>query len=128
MGIQGQAVSRWAISQVQGKFCVRGEMHTENVDFFESWSPVVAWSTVHLILTLVISHGWESRPIDFSNAFVHYRRRHLHPSPPNFEPDENQGDQEVIMKLNKSLNGFQAAGFFQWFLPNYTPPSPGANV
>jgi Reverse transcriptase (RNA-dependent DNA polymerase) len=100
----------------KARFCVRGDMQIEQVDYFESWSPVVAWSTVRLTLTLAISQGWESRQIDFSNAFVQSRIDDdiYIRVPPMFEPDENQGDQDVVMKLNKSLYGLVQAPYL-WF-------------
>jgi hypothetical protein len=55
----------------KARFCVRGDMQIEGVDFFETYSPVVAWSTVRLLLTLSVHLGWESKQVDYTLAFVH---------------------------------------------------------
>lgn len=36
----------------KARFCVRGDKQVEGMDFWETWSPVVQWSTVRTIMTL----------------------------------------------------------------------------
>jgi len=73
--------------KTKARFCCRGDMQVANVDYFHSWSPVVPWSTVRLVLSLALSQGWESRQIDFSNAFVqsHIKEDVYIRMPPMFE-------------------------------------------
>ena len=42
-----------SVKKFKARFCVMGNRKTHGVDFFETWSPVVQWSTVRLVL---ISH------------------------------------------------------------------------
>ena len=34
---------------------------TEGVDYFETYAPVVIWSTVRLSLTLILLNGWNTK-------------------------------------------------------------------
>ncbi len=54
----------------KARFCCRGDKQIAGVDFFESYAPVVAWSTVRMVMNIAIQQGWASRQVDFSNAFV----------------------------------------------------------
>jgi Reverse transcriptase (RNA-dependent DNA polymerase) len=45
------------ISKYKARFCVRGDMQVEGEDFFESYAPVVQWSSVRLMLIMSIVHG-----------------------------------------------------------------------
>jgi hypothetical protein len=37
---------------------------------FDTFAPVVQWSTVHLLMMLALQYGYKTKHIDFSNAFV----------------------------------------------------------
>ncbi|KAL7479591.1 hypothetical protein ACHAW6_005324 [Cyclotella cf. meneghiniana] len=37
------------IKKFKARFCVRGDCQVEGIDFFETWAPVVQWSTVRTI-------------------------------------------------------------------------------
>ena len=39
------------------RYCVWGDKQIAGVDYFETYAPVVQWSTVRLLLTLVLSKG-----------------------------------------------------------------------
>jgi hypothetical protein len=41
-------------SKFKARFCVRGNLEKEGVDFFETYAPVCQWSTVRMILTMVL--------------------------------------------------------------------------
>jgi hypothetical protein len=54
----------------KARFCARGDMQTEGVDFFETYAPVVQWSTIRLLLSTVLTEGWTTRQVDYTNAFA----------------------------------------------------------
>ena len=35
------------------RLCVRGDLQTEGVDYFEIYTPLVQWSTIRLLLILI---------------------------------------------------------------------------
>jgi hypothetical protein len=57
-------------SKFKARYCVRGDMQQEGVDYFETYAPVVQWSTIRMILTLVLREGWSTRQVDYTNAFA----------------------------------------------------------
>ena len=54
----------------KARFCARGELRKEGVDFFETYAPVVQWSTIRLLLSTVLTEGWTTRQLDYTNAFA----------------------------------------------------------
>ena len=56
----------------KARFCTRGgDMQTEGMDFFETYAPVVQWSTtIRLLLSTVLAEGWTTRQVDYTNAFA----------------------------------------------------------
>jgi hypothetical protein len=60
----------WRLKQLRSRFCVRGDQQVEGVDYFESYAPVVQWSTVRVVFIMVIIYGLVSRQVDFQNASV----------------------------------------------------------
>ena len=41
----------------KARYCVRGDLQTEGVDYFDTYAPVVQWSTVRMLLTLILYNG-----------------------------------------------------------------------
>eukprot|EP00804_Cyclotella_cryptica_P016960 CCRYP_001892-RA/>CCRYP_001892-RA protein AED:0.32 eAED:0.41 QI:0/0/0/1/1/1/2/0/530 len=52
-------------------FCVCDDMRIQDVDFFDTWSPIVCWSTVSLLMILSTKLGLRSAQADISAAFLH---------------------------------------------------------
>ena len=76
-------------------------------DYIETFAAVAKMVTVHILLTIEISKGWDLYQLDFNNAFLHgdlqediYMKPPLgcHPSQPN-----------IVRKLKKSLYGLVQA-------------------
>ena len=55
------------IKKFKARYCVRGDLQEGT---FETYAPVVAWSTVRLFLVLSLTLDWYTCSIDFTNAFV----------------------------------------------------------
>lgn len=47
-------------------FCQQPEINSH-----DTFNPVVKPSKIHLVLSIVVSHGWSLRQIDIQNAFLH---------------------------------------------------------
>jgi hypothetical protein len=59
------------IRKLKARFCVRGDMQVEGVDYFDTFAPVVNWTTVRLMLILSIILGLATKQVDYTAAFVH---------------------------------------------------------
>ena len=49
---------------------MRGDKQVQGVDFFKYYTPVVQWTTIHLILILAIVLNWVTVQTDFTNAYA----------------------------------------------------------
>ena len=59
------------VRKLKARFCVRGDRQIEGVDYFETFAPVVAWTTVRLLLILSVILGLYTMQVDYTAAFVH---------------------------------------------------------
>jgi hypothetical protein len=82
--------------------CVRGDRQVQGTDFFESWSPVVNWHTVRLLMIFSTKLNLHSSQANITAAFVHAQ---LKPTktvyiyqPPGFHRPGN-----YVLKLKCSL-------------------------
>ena len=58
------------VKKLKARWCIRGDRQIEGVDFFETYAPVVSWSTVRLLLILSIVLGLATKQVDYTLAFV----------------------------------------------------------
>ena len=59
------------IKKLKARFCVRGYEQIEGVDYFDTYAPVITWTTVRLLLILTVVLGLKSKQVDYTAAFVH---------------------------------------------------------
>ncbi len=59
------------IKKFKACFCDRGDMQLEGVDFFETYAPVVQWTTIRLMFILEVLLGLKSKQGDVTCAFLH---------------------------------------------------------
>ena len=105
------------IKSYKARFCVRGDRQKEGVDFFDTYAPVVSWSTVRLLLTLSVIHDLETRQVDYTNAFVQadlHDDEHVYIELPDYFGSRD--GENVVLKLKKSLYGLKQAPlrWFEW--------------
>ena len=114
------------IKKLKARFCVRGDKQLEGIDYFETFAPVVSWTTVRLMLILSLVLNLATRQVDYTAAFLH--------APIDEDPDiEHMSAEErrrsgvfmempkgfsepgKVLKLKKSLYGLKQAprNFFQ---------------
>jgi hypothetical protein len=59
------------VKKFKARFCARGDQQLEGVDFFETYDPVVQWTTVRLMLILEVLLDLKSKQRDVTAAFLH---------------------------------------------------------
>jgi hypothetical protein len=60
-----------SVRKLKARFCARGDLQIEGVDYFETFAPVVNWQTIRLMLILSIVLGLATKPVDYTAAFIH---------------------------------------------------------
>ena len=90
------------------RYCVRGDKQVEGVDYFETYAPIVQWSTIRLILTMVLANGWVTKQVDYTNAFAQatLNEEVYIEQPKGFARKDKQN---LVLKLIKSLYGLKQA-------------------
>ena len=59
------------IKKFKARFCARGDQQIEGIDFFETYAPVVQWTTIRLMLILEVLLDLQSKQGDVTAAFLH---------------------------------------------------------
>ena len=98
----------------KARYVVRGDMQKEGIDYHETYAPVVQWSSIRLLLTLVLAHNWTTKQVDYTNAFAQAKlKEEVYVEPP--KGFTNQDGQDKVPKLHTSLYGLKQAPrtFFQ---------------
>jgi hypothetical protein len=53
------------------RFCARGDHQIKGVDFFDTFAPVVNWTSVRLLLILSAILSLSTKQVDYTAAFIH---------------------------------------------------------
>jgi hypothetical protein len=95
-------------SRFKARYCVRGDQQTEGVDYFETYAPVVQWSTVRMVLTMILANGWATKQVDYTNAFAQADlEEEVYIEPPKGFGRKDGID--MVLRLIKSLYGLKQA-------------------
>jgi hypothetical protein len=60
-----------SIKKFKARFCARGDKQLKGIDFFETWAPVVQWSTIRLVMIIAAKLNYCSAQCDITAAFIH---------------------------------------------------------
>ena len=97
----------------RSRICVDGSQQKEGVDYFETYSPVVMWSTLRLLFIVGIINGWKSRKVDYVQAFPQAtldKNEHVYMHlPAGYDVDGDRS--KYVLKLKKNLYGLKQASF-----------------
>jgi hypothetical protein len=108
------------ISKLKARLCIRGDREIENVHYWETYAPVVSWTTVRLLLILSAELELATRQVDYTAAFVHADVE----TPPNYDhmtPQEQYRASQFaamprgfaepgkVLRLKKNLYGKKSA-------------------
>eukprot|EP00956_Cyclotella_meneghiniana_P018527 scaffold30921_cov46-Cyclotella_meneghiniana.AAC.1 len=108
------------VKKFKARFCVRGDRQNEGVDFFETWAPVVQWTTVGSMMTLAAKMELQSAQADITAAFVHTPLdpgEEIYVKQPRGHERHSPDGKELVLKLHRSVYGLSQSSrnFFQYF-------------
>ena len=84
---------------------VRGYRQIKNVYYFESYTTVVSWLNIRMVIHIAAQHGCANWQVDFLNTFIKTTLEgEGYVKIPAMFSDKNLNSEEtVLLKLNKSL-------------------------
>ena len=97
-----------SVKKFKARFCARGDRQLEGVDYFETWAPVVQWSTIRLVLIIALKFGYCSAQCDITAAFIHA----LLPDNEEVYVQQPRGFTSTphhVLRLRRSLYGLKQA-------------------
>lgn len=119
MGFRRKRNPEGVVTKHKARYCVRGDMQTAGVDYFESYAPVCMWSTVRLMLILSLIAKLATIQVDYTNAFAQAKLNELVyiEIPTGFIKDPTD-----VLLLLKSLYGLVQAPktFYDYLTKNLT--------
>lgn len=59
------------------RFVAKGFHQTLCIDFYETFSSVIKVLTIRVVLTVVVSYGWDIKQQDINNAFLNDKLEEL---------------------------------------------------
>jgi hypothetical protein len=103
--INTREVYKW-----KARLNVHGGKQIKNVHYWETYSPVVKWSSIRLFLTLAAIKGWRTRQVDFVLAYpqADIETTLYMEIPRGFEFDGSR--KTHCLRLKKNLYGQKQAG------------------
>ena len=93
----------------RSRICVDGSQQKEGIDYFETYSPVVQWSTIRMLFIIGIIKGWKSRKVDYVQAFPQAtldKDEHVYMHiPAGYHVEGEKDHSKYVLKLKKNLYG-----------------------
>ena len=101
-----------AVYRHRSRLCVDGSRQQYGIDYHDTYSPVVSWTTVRLLLILSNLLNLYSHKVDYVQAFSQATLDDedvFMELPPGYKSKSNSKD--VVLKLKKNLYGLKQAAY-----------------
>ena len=99
-----------SFKKCKARLCCHGGQQQLGVNFWDTYSPVVSWSSVRILLTLAKLHNLHTQSVDFVQAYPQADIKYpiYLKVPAGVILNDNDG--QLVLKLMKNLYGLKDAG------------------
>jgi len=106
--------ARGAIAHYKAHLVVQGSPKLKAIDYNDTFSPMVKFTSMHIVLALAAIHNWEVHQMDIKNAYlnVELTKTIYMAQPPSFS---QACDTDKVCRLFKALYGLKQGGQC-WYL------------
>ena len=89
-----------------------GSRMREREDNDKTYAPVASWMSIHLLLTFIVTFGWETQQVDYVAAYTQatFDRDMYMELPCGFKVHGSVDRKDVVLKLHHNLYGQKQAG------------------
>jgi hypothetical protein len=96
------------IEKFKARFVARGFSQREGVDYKETFSPVVRYASIRVVISIASSHGWRIHQMDVKTTFLNaiIEEEVYIEKPQGFEVHERESH---VCRLKKALYGLKQA-------------------
>ena len=103
-----------SFNKCKARLCCHGGQQQWGVNYWDTYAPVVSWSSVRILLTLAKLHNFHTKSVDFVQAYPQANIKYpIYLKPPaGVVLNDNNG--QLVLKLLKNLYGLKDAGR-TWF-------------
>ena len=104
----------------KARLCAGGHKSIEFIDYWDTYSPVVAWQTVRLMFILAVINNWHIKSVDFILAYPQAEvKTDIYMTPPKvpkgFEIPDIPNQEERRYKVYKLLKNLYGLRWFHAF-------------
>jgi hypothetical protein len=91
---------------------IGGHKQTEGIDYDQTYSPVVTWPAIRLLLTLTLVNKWYTRQIDFVQAYPQapVERDMYMEVPKGFAITNGDPEGDYVLQVHQNIYGQKQAG------------------
>jgi hypothetical protein len=91
---------------------IGGHKQREGYDYDQTYSPVVTWPSIRLMLTLVLMHHWHTRQIDYVQAYPQapIEREMYMEVPKGFVIQDGEPEGDYVLRVHQNIYGQKQAG------------------
>lgn len=114
----------------KARLCIRGDRQREGIDYFETWAPVVQWTTVRMMMILATKLQLCSAQADITAAFVHARLTEddkIYVKQPQGYIRFGPNGEELVLRMKRAVYGLKQSPryFFQYLKSHLESPAIG---
>jgi hypothetical protein len=100
------------VYRYKSRLNIGGHKQREGYDYDQTYSPVVTWPSIRLMLTLVLMHHWHTRQIDYVQAYPQapIEREMYMEVPKGFVIKDGDPEGDYVLQVHQNIYGQKQAG------------------